>query len=147
VIFPGWEHDVPFSVTNRAAAGEIGEPAVAAVRRFEFRSGARQMTDLISIAGGELIDRIGTGGVLEASFTAFVEGGGLTLASRRVSVRIGRVHVRIPVAVAPVVRLTERYDDVLNCQRVALTIDAPLLGRLYEYSGTFRYSVDTGGEP
>jgi len=33
-------------------------------------------------------------------------------------------------------------DDALGVQRVALTVDAPVLGRIHEYSGTFRYRIE-----
>lgn len=41
---------------------------------------------------------------------------------------------------------TERSAHAADHQVIGLTVDAPLVGRLYENSGTFRYSVDTGGE-
>ena len=146
VIFPVWEHDVPFTVTNRAAGGQDGAPSVAAIRRFSLRAGERVMTDLTTVVNGELVDRIGTPALLEASFHVSVEHGGLHLRSHRVTVRFGRVAVQIPARFSPVVHLSERFDDAANRQVIALTVDAPLLGRLYEYSGTFRYSVPTGGE-
>src|SRR5690606_4844482 len=119
--------------------GPNGEPAVAAVRRLSLRARERVMTDLISTVDGELVDRLGTPALLEASFLASVEDGGLHLRSSRVTVRLGRLMMRIPAWVSPVVHLSERFDDAADHQMIALTVNAPLVGRLYEYSGTFRY--------
>lgn len=41
----------------------------------------------------------------------------------------------------PQVRLREEAGRGGATQRVSLTIDAPLLGRLYAYTGTFTYSI------
>jgi hypothetical protein len=49
----------------------------------------------------------------------------------------------MPRALSPVVRLTERFDDALDRQFVALTIDVPLVGRVYEYRGHFRYRIES----
>ncbi len=38
----------------------------------------------------------------------------------------------------------ESFDDESGLQQVSVTIDAPLVGRLYEYSGSFRYGIRTG---
>jgi hypothetical protein len=145
MIFPVWQRSVPFTVINRPTTAGNGEPAVAATRRFLFRSGTRVMADLTTVVNGELVDRIGTTGRLQATFTATVTDSGLDLRSTSVAVRIGRSILRIPVLVSPVVRLSERFDDDADRQLIRLTVDAPLLGRLYEYSGTFRYSVQTLG--
>jgi hypothetical protein len=45
---------------------------------------------------------------------------------------------------APRVRLTERFDDTDELQHVALTLIAPVLGRIYEYAGSFHYSIEAG---
>ena len=146
ILFPVWEHGVPFTVTNRPTSMD-GFPAVAAVRQFRFTRGTRDMTDLIAARGDTLVDRLGLPRLLEAAFDARVVDGALELTSTRVGVILGPVTVRIPAPFAPVVRLSERFDDASDRQQVRVTIDAPVLGRLYEYSGSFSYSVDTGGEP
>ena len=146
VVFPVWERDVPFTVTNTPAdAG--GRPAVSAVRRFSFDHGSRDMIDVISAQSGGLVDRLGSGGLIEAAFSSRVVDGGLHLRSTRVVIHLGTLAIPIPHGLAPVVRLTERFDDATAMQQVAVTIDAPLVGRLYQYSGAFRYSVSSGGDP
>jgi hypothetical protein len=38
-------------------------------------------------------------------------------------------------------RLVERFDDASESQHVHVTLEAPLIGRLYEYSGSFTYEL------
>ena len=102
--------------------------------------------DEIGVDRGMLVDRLGSPARVEAWFGARVEGGALRLVSRRVAVRVGRFRLVIPRALAPVVALTERYDGELGAQAVSIAVRAPLLGRVYQYAGTFRYGITRGSE-
>ncbi|MEO6116720.1 MAG: DUF4166 domain-containing protein, partial [Pseudolysinimonas sp.] len=99
ILFPVWEHNVPFPIENRAASG-----AVLAIRVFHLQVGDREMIDAVDLQGAHLVDHLGDGGMLGARLTASVVDGGLRLVST--SARWGRV--RIPFA--PRVQLTERFD-------------------------------------
>jgi hypothetical protein len=67
--------------------------------------------------------------------------GGLRIASGRIGIRMLGLRWSLPAAWAPRVAVRERtLPD--GRQHVALTIDAPLLGRMYEYSGAFAYHVE-----
>lgn len=131
ILFPVWERNVAFTVENVPDAG-----AVRAIRTFRLPGGDRQMVDAVVIDQGRLIDRLGDRGVLGARLTASVRDGALSLAST--SARWGRF--RIPFA--PRVRLTERFDDAVGRQHVALTLESRVFGRIYEYSGHFDYRVE-----
>jgi len=48
----------------------------------------------------------------------------------------------IPIPFAPRVTLVERWDDAVDRQHVSLALDAPLLGRIYEYAGHFDYALE-----
>lgn len=52
VVFPVWEHGVPFVVVNRP-----GPARVDAVRRCEFRGESRDMIDAIGADSDGLVDR------------------------------------------------------------------------------------------
>ena len=39
---------------------------------------------------------------------------------------------------------TERFDDEAEVQSVSIVVGHPLLGRLYQYAGTFTYEVSPG---
>ncbi len=66
----------------------------------------------------------------------------LHLTSRAVGIRWGRLRIRLPRVLSPVVRLTERFDDAIDRQRVSVAIDMPVLGRIYEYAGDFSYRIE-----
>lgn len=51
------------------------------------------------------------------------------------------------MASSTVVRLTERFDDDDERQHVRVTVAVPLVGMVYEYAGSFRYSVESGEPP
>lgn len=146
VMFPVWQRGVPFSVQNTPVVSPEGAPAVAAVRRFELRGLVREMRDQIGVDGGVIVDRLGDPVVVEAWFSARVDHGALRLVSRRVALRAGRLRVVIPRALAPVVALTERFDDERDAQAVSIVVRMPLVGRVYQYAGSFRYEVTRGSE-
>ncbi len=146
VMFPVWERGVPFSVENVPVTAADGGPAVRATRRFELRGRTREMRDEIGVDGGLIVDRLGSPALVEAWFTARVTDGALRLVSRRVAVRAGSLRVVLPRVVAPVVALTERYDDARDAQTVSIVVRVPLIGRVYQYAGIFRYGIMWGNE-
>ncbi|WP_061017942.1 DUF4166 domain-containing protein [Microbacterium sp. CCH5-D1] len=137
VVAAGWEREVPFRVENRTIASRA-----LSERTFFFGRGTWTMRDAVALTRhGRVVDELGEPGLLAACFDVEVRQGALHLRSRAVGLRFGRLRVRIPRPVAPVIRLTERFDDNLDRQRMALTVDAPFLGRLYEYRGEFAYRI------
>jgi hypothetical protein len=133
-IWPIRAHDVPFDVRNRAVDG-----AVVALRRVHLPDRTLEMRDeTVATAPGVVVDRIGVPPRLEVAFRPRVEDGGLRLDSVAVRLRLGRL--RLPLGVlAPHVVLTERF--AADVQHVALRVDVPVVGTIYEYAGTFTYSV------
>lgn len=142
VVAAVWESEVPFRVENRTIASRaIGE------RTFHLARGPWVMRDAVALTRhGRVVDELGEPGLVAACFDVETHEGALRLTSRAVGLRLGRLRLRIPRPVAPVVRLTERFDDALDRQAVSLTIDAPVLGRVYEYRGDFTYRIQHTGE-
>jgi len=138
VVYAGWQQHVPFRVTNRLVAGRV-----LSEREFLLAGGSWTMRDAVSLrAHGRLVDELGEPGVVAASFDVRVRDGALSMASRAVGVRWGRLRIRLPRLLAPAVRLTERFDDSTARQQVSVTIDVPVIGRVYEYSGDFTYRIE-----
>lgn len=137
IAFPVNEVEVPFSIENRPR----GSSSVAAIRSFEFTSGIRHMTDAMHSVRGCLVDVLGAGGHVRAKFEAAIADGALELRSNAVGLRVGPMRLRIPDSVAPRVHLIERFDDTSGRQHVRVTVDMPMIGRLYEYSGSFTYEI------
>lgn len=142
VVAACWEHDVPFRVENRTIATRaIGE------RTFHLARGPWVMHDAVALTPhGRVVDEFGEPALVAACFDVHVHDGALELTSRAVGFRLGRLRVRIPRLLSPVVRLTERHDDALDRQVVILRIDAPVIGRVYEYTGHFRYRIEPAGD-
>ena len=129
-----------------ALAIEFVRGRAVAVRTLHLPNGPWQMRDAVRLtASGALVDTIGSRPTVAATFAPRVESGGLALRSTRVAVGAGRLAVRLPRALSPVVTLSERAVPS-GLQGVSLTIDAPFLGRIYEYAGTFRYVVEPASD-
>ena len=135
VLFPGWERNVPFTVTNRPTVSGT----VRATRVFGFASGARVMEDETGITSAGLVDRLGRRGMISASLAAEVVDGGLELRSVATGLRLGPLRIGLG-ALAPRVILTER--TVGDRQSVSLRLVAPVIGTIYEYRGSFSYSLE-----
>lgn len=132
IIFPVWERHVAFRVRNAP-----GSNRVDSLRRFEFSDRSRTMVDSTSIGPGGLTDRLGRRGFMLVRLGARVSDRMLVLESTSVVV----CGIPLPAAIAPRVVLTERWDDATERQQVSLVLDAPVVGRLYEYTGSFTYRV------
>ena len=145
VLFPVWQKNVPFTVTNTPITDAAGQVAVAATRTFHLAGGERSMVDAITATPTGLVDYLGDPRRIEARLSAIVVNGELHMSSTVVRVRVGRTWLRIPRALAPVVALTERFDDADDVQRVRVILSSGALGKLYEYSGAFRYEITAHG--
>ncbi|WP_291055776.1 DUF4166 domain-containing protein [Herbiconiux sp.] len=154
MLFPVWEKNVPFTVVNAPIIDRAGKTAVVAVRRFHFLGGARTMIDAITAESTDrdgLVDHLGFPRRFRVRLASRVVRGEFHLRSTAFEIRIGRHHLRVPGILAPRVSLIERFDDharlpgtpdgASGAQRVTVIVEAPLLGRLYEYTGAFRYEV------
>lgn len=141
VVHAGWHQDVPFTVRNLSVASRVvGE------RTLHLPDGEWTMRDSAgSTAHGRVFDQLGEPVTLAVVFDVSVDGDALALRSRSVGIRLGRVRLRIPKPIAPVVRLRESAEKRAGHQRVSLTVDMPLIGRIYEYEGTFTYGIHEAG--
>jgi hypothetical protein len=144
IMFPEWQRGVPFTVVNTPIVDARGNTSVHAVRTFHFVSGDRQMIDTISAEPHSLVDRLGQARALIAALSATVVNGELRMTSTTLAVRIGCARIRIPRTIAPIVTLVERFDDATGLQHVSVVVDAPIIGRIYEYSGSFSYVLRPG---
>ncbi|MEP6478910.1 MAG: DUF4166 domain-containing protein [Rhodoglobus sp.] len=134
IVFPVWEHNVPFTVTNRSTP----QGTVRATRVFSFSYGDEVMTDEIGVTRAGLTDRVGVRGLVSSTFTAAVVNGRLVLNSTGAVLRLGPI--RIPLGMlAPRISLVERSDG--DRQHVSFRMALPLIGTIYEYSGSFSYTV------
>lgn len=135
VVYPAWQRQVPFTIINRP--GTAG--TVEAKRRFDFPETGWVMTDRIGLTSAGLTDRLGRNGYLSAALTAEVVGGRLVLRSTGVTLRLGPV--RVPLGMlSPRLELVERREG--EKQHVSLRLSMPMVGTIYEYSGSFTYAIE-----
>lgn len=135
VVFPVWQKNVPFTVENRSTP----RGTIRARRSFHFASGERTMLDETGITRAGLTDRLGRRATVVAGLDATVVDGRLELRSTRATLRIAGA--RIPLGfLSP--RLTLVESTVGEGQHVSLRLDAPIIGLIYEYAGSFTYAIE-----
>lgn len=140
VLFAGFARSVPFRIINRTASTQATGLAIAR-REVQLPTGRWVMSDSVAAVGRRVVDRIGEPRTVAAVFELAVHDGALTMTSQATGLIIAGCRVRVPRPLAPVVRVTERYDPDRDAQRVELSINVPLLGHVYGYRGTFRYEL------
>ncbi len=135
-VVPAGSHGRCVRIENRTLDG-----VAVAVRRFDLPTGAFTMHDAVRATPlGTVVDRVGRPPRVAVEFTVHVAGGALELHSVAVGIRLGRSEPRLPAWAAPRIRLRERSAG--DRQRVEFTMDLPLIGRVYEYAGTFDYRIE-----
>lgn len=143
VIVPGLHRDVWFRIENRTVLDGTGNGRAVAERTLMLDTGVWTMTDAVSLnPHGRVVDVLGEPGLVAASFDIETHDGALRMRSRAVGLRLGSLRMRLPRPIAPRIQLTERFDEATARQHVRLTIDAPVLGRVYEYGGSFVYRIE-----
>lgn len=139
VAFAGWEQDVPFRIENRTIDG-----IAVAVREFHLQGRTWVMPDVVSLTGGGVLrNAIGPRHSVVTTFDHDVRDGAMVLTVRRVGLRLGRLRITAPAILRPRIGLVERWDEQQERHHVDMTIDAPLLGRVYEYRGFFEYRIES----
>jgi hypothetical protein len=136
ILFPVWQRDVPFTVVNSPLGSALG-----ASRIFHLAGGDRTMVDTLTFAGGELVDQLGYRGRVECALDASIADGQIVFRSTRIWFRFGGVRIRVPRSLVRVV-ITERYDDARDRQVMSFVMSVPIIGRIYEYGGSFTYAYE-----
>lgn len=148
VLHAGYARAARFRVINRTVAipgSDIG--AAVARREVDLPGGTWVMVDSVVLARSNtglqptVVDRLGDPHTVSAQFKAEVHDGALSMTSVKAGIVVGRLRIRLPRWCAPVVNLTEAYDPVSGLQRITLALNAPLIGRIYEYRGHFSYGI------
>lgn len=139
VAFAGRERDVPFRIENRTIDGRA-----EAVRHFELPGRTWVMPDTVALGADQILrNEIGPHRTVVTTFDIDVRDQAVVLTIRRVGLRFGRLRLAAPRFLRPRIGLVERWDDERERHHVEMTIDAPLLGRVYEYIGYFEYAIES----
>ncbi|MDN8547607.1 DUF4166 domain-containing protein [Microbacterium sp. NM3R9] len=144
VMFPDAASNVPFTVENTPGPGT----SLRGVRLFRFPNRARRMVDAMTASrGGEVVDRVGRGGLLEVRLRPEVTRGGMRLRSVALALRAGRLRLPLPPMASVVV--DERVDRVDPArQRVDGRVSMWPVGEIFRYRGSFTYRIQSAvGNP
>lgn len=147
-------HDVGLTVVNVPHRDGRGRLCLSSTRSFDFAGVTRTMEDTM-LAGrdGLLHDFLGRRRFLEVSLRLSVSPEGwLRMRSVGTWFWLGRIRIPVPRLLSARVDLTERWDSASASQKVDVTLTHPVLGRVFEYRGSFVYDrrggsvdeVDTG---
>ncbi|TXK17574.1 DUF4166 domain-containing protein [Homoserinibacter sp. GY 40078] len=136
IVWPVWEHAVPFTIVNVPTPhGLVG------VRRFRFASGDRTMTDRILWTKRGLRQRLGAGERIVTELEIAPDDEGLRITSGRVGIELFGLRLTLPARWSPRISVVERVLPD-GRQHVELTLTLPLVGRAYEYAGSFVYRIE-----
>ena len=139
ILFPEYERDVPFTVTNVPGPGE----GLSARREFHFPGRERVMQDTMHVVDGRLHDFLGRRGGLEVRLGLSVRDGSLRMLSDRAWLHLGPLRLPLPALLSARVMLDESWSD--GRQRVDVRMLHPLFGEIFRYTGTFDYHYETLG--
>ena len=133
VVPAGFWREVQFTVENRTE----GTTAVG-IRTFHLPGRDWVMTDRVSSTRSGVVDTLGVPPTVAAAFSVSAMHGKVALRSTKIGLRLGPLRLNLPRWCSPTMTITESFRDR---QGVAATIDMPLIGRIYEYTGTFTYEI------
>lgn len=138
--------NVGLTVVNVPHADGRGRVCLSSTRSFAFPGVTRAMEDTM-LAGrdGLLHDFLGRRRFLEVSLRLGVSSEGwLRMRSVGTWLWLGRLRVPVPRIFSARVDLTERWDSTTASQKVEVTLTHPVLGRVFEYRGSFTYEPRGG---
>ena len=133
VVFPGFARDVPFRAINIPGPGD----GLSALREIDMPGGIQLIEDTMHVIDGRIHDFLGRNRALEVRFNTRVFDGDLSMISDKLWLHVGGVRIPVPAIFGARVILTETWRDGKN--NVTLTLSNPMLGDLFEYSGSFTY--------
>ena len=134
--------DVPVDVhvyEDQTHGGTVWE------RRYDFAGARRAVAKTTKRVdrSGRLLECFGRGFGMEIH--VYEEGGALNFRSRSFYVQIGRRRIRFPYLMSPGTLLVEHIDEGNGRFRFRMTVNHPILGRVFFQDGIFRkLEVDNG---
>lgn len=141
ILFPERGENIPFVIENYAYRDSYDRECVAWLRSFQFPNKARHFdaTMIYSEKRKGIVDYFGTHHDFVSELTMEVlENGGLRILSTSQSIiRFGKMF-RLPNVLKGIAEITEWYDDLHDQFHVHVCVKNPLVGKLFEYIGTFQ---------
>ena len=143
-LFPEYQHNVPFSIENRASLNASGQPQLTAVRTLHFENRTRVMEDATSWDDnlGKAVGALGRSGRLLTDVACSVGADGrMRIISRRSRLAAGRRSVALPPVFDAAAFTEQWWDESEHRFRIRTKVIQRQLGTVLEYDGSFTYSV------
>ncbi|MFD3450219.1 DUF4166 domain-containing protein [Microbacteriaceae bacterium 4G12] len=133
--------EVPFTIQNTVDKDKKGEVFVRWNRTFLFGEKKRYFNAIMYLSKqeDEIIDYFGEPHLLVSTLAFHVdETGAIHISSKKQWFYLCGMKLPLPKFLYGEARITESYDDELDCYRIHVRVQNPLLGPLFSYKGTFR---------
>jgi len=143
MLFAETGQDVPTTLRITPELDKHGRPVQHWERTFSFPGADRHIDGLVTWDErlGQVVERIGPGGVLDYPFRLHAHPGGLRIEATGLRLRVAGRVVRFPRLLGASVLVDQVADpDDVDTLRISLTISHALLGALFGYEGTLRLS-------
>lgn len=132
--------EVPFTIHNTAEKDYKGEVFVRWNRMFLFGTKKRYFNAIMYLNNeqDEIVDYFGEPHLLVSTLAFHVdEKGAIHIASKKQWFYLFGMKIPLPKFLYGEAKITESYDDELDCYRIHVQVRNPLLGPLFSYKGTF----------
>ncbi|MCU1404149.1 MAG: hypothetical protein JWQ43_452 [Glaciihabitans sp.] len=136
VMFPEFNHDVPFRAINIPGPGD----GLSSLREIELPGTLRLIEDTMHVIDGRLHIFVGRKRGAELRLRLRVVDGGLSTISDGLWIHIGGQRIRIPKVFGAKVVASQHWAQ--SEHQVVVTVSNPLVGDLFEYAGSFRYRFE-----
>jgi len=138
-MFPEQNTAVPFTIRNYAYEDELGRETVTWLRTFEMPR--RRCFDAAMIYSEErnrIVDYLGTHHHLAVDIDLSVsDRGGVEITTGAQRLYLGGVGTPLPRALSAQATVHEWYDDGEDCYRISVGVTNPVVGLVFEYTGSF----------
>jgi uncharacterized protein YqjF (DUF2071 family) len=144
MLFAETGRDVPTTLRITPELDKTGRPVQRWERTFSFSGAERHFDGLVAWDErlGQVVERIGPGGVLDSPFRLHTRPSGLRIEATGVRLRVAGRVVRLPRFLGASVLVDQVADpDDVDALRISLTISHALLGALFGYEGNLRLST------
>lgn len=133
--------EVPFIIQNKAEKDKKGKIFVRWNRMFLFGEKKRYFHAVMYLneKQDEIIDYFGEPHLLVSTLTFHVDAkGAMHISSKKQWFYLWGMKIPLPKFLYGQAKIIESYDEELECYRIHVQVQNPLLGPLFSYKGTFK---------
>ncbi|MFD2043881.1 DUF4166 domain-containing protein [Ornithinibacillus salinisoli] len=140
VLFPEYGQNIPFQIKNTPLKSRGDEEQVLWEREFIFGKKKRYFNALMSLDEKRNVikDYFGEPPVFYSDLALIVtEYGGLIIESKKQRIVLGKLEIPLPKLLQGKAIIKEEFDEEKGIYFISVTVNNPLIGRLFGYEGEF----------